>query len=121
MENARPRKKILLVDDEQSVREAIKMLLQIDDYEVVEAENGERALALFREQPFNIVLTDFRMGHGKMSGGDLALAIKKIDPAMPLILITGYHDEVPPGAFDSILYKPFSLDQLRKIITSRLP
>lgn len=118
MENSRQRKRILLVDDEQSVREAIKMLLLIDDYEVVEAESGEKAIALFQQQAFHIVLTDFRMGHGKMTGGDVAVAIKQEAPSMPIILITGYHDEVPPGVFESILYKPFSLDQLRKTITS---
>lgn len=120
METNKERKRILLVDDEQGVRDAIKMLLQIDEYEVVEAENGERALALFNQEPFSIVLTDFRMGQGRMTGGDLATAIKEKAPAMPLILITGFHDEVPPGVFDAVLYKPFSLDQLRKTITKWL-
>lgn len=112
------RKRILLVDDERAVRAATKMLLEVDDYEVAEAENGAAALALFDKQKFNLVITDFRME--KMNGGELAVRIRKNHPGVPIILITGFHDEVPPGAFDQILYKPFSWDELRRAISSKI-
>jgi YesN/AraC family two-component response regulator len=54
-------KRILLVDDERSVRETLRSLLCHDDHEVVEANNGAEALRLFAQDQFDLVLTDLRM------------------------------------------------------------
>jgi two-component system cell cycle sensor histidine kinase/response regulator CckA len=114
METDRQRKRILLVDDEREVRCATKMLLEFSDYEVVEAENGLKALEAFEQQSFDLIVTDFRMD--QMNGGQLATKVKQIAPALPIIMVTGYHDEVPAGVVDVILDKPFSWDELRRTI-----
>jgi CheY-like chemotaxis protein len=55
------KKRILLVDDEPSVRGAFRMMLEIDDHTVTEASNGAEALELFTKGQFDLVTTDFDM------------------------------------------------------------
>ena len=61
--------KILLVDDERALRVTLAANLELDGMEVVEAESGERALELLRSAPFDLMLSDIRMGG--MSGAEL--------------------------------------------------
>ena len=114
MDTTCARKRILLVDDEAEVRSATKMLLEFHGYDVDEADNGVKGLALFQKDGFDLVITDFRME--KMNGGELAQKIKKLSPSTPVIMITGYHDEVPSGVVDVLVDKPFSWDHLRNSI-----
>ncbi|HSY18915.1 MAG TPA: response regulator [Candidatus Acidoferrales bacterium] len=117
-------KRILLVDDEPSVSKAIKMLLEYDGFTVQTAENGEAALALFEQDQFDLVITDFSM-HG-MTGGQLAARIKQLRPGQPVILATAsiYKLEEakhPARIVDYILDKPFGLRELREAIASIFP
>jgi two-component system cell cycle sensor histidine kinase/response regulator CckA len=117
-------KKILLVDDEPSVSKAIKMLLEHDGFQVQIAENGVVALALFAQDHFALVITDFSMPG--MTGGELAARIKKIRPGQPIILATAsiYKLEEaghPARIVDCVLDKPFGLQELREAITRLCP
>lgn len=114
-------KRILLVDDERPMRELLKLLLNgVDRYCVLEAGSGEEALEVIKKEALDLVITDFRMAHNGMTGGDLALAIKEFAPKLPIILVTGFHDPLPPGVFDAVLHKPFSVEQLRAKIQKLL-
>lgn len=113
-------RRILLVDDERPVRDAIRLLLQLENCQVVEAESGEQAMALLEHEQFDIILTDFRMAQDGMTGGDLAAAVKNSNASVPIILVTGFHDTIAPGIFDAVLYKPFTLEQLRGTIRKLL-
>jgi CheY-like chemotaxis protein len=113
-------KRILLVDDETSVRGSFRMMLEIDDHTVTEANNGAEALDLFTQGQFDLVATDFEMP--VMKGNELAVRIKKLAPKQPILMITAYgkelgHSESP---VDSILNKPFTLDDLRRAIAKLL-
>jgi CheY-like chemotaxis protein len=118
----RPRgKRILLVDDQQNVREAIRFLLRQDDHSVIEAADGPAALDLFRQHHFDLVITDFEMPI--MKGNELAARIKQLSPAQPVLMITAYAGrlmdaEVP---IDGILDKPFHLVDLRQLLAELLP
>ncbi len=84
------KKQILLVDDEQDIREVLAMALQDMGYDVIEAEDGEQALRIFREQRPAIVITDIKMPG--IDGIELLQRIKESNPATEVIMITGHGD-----------------------------
>jgi DNA-binding NtrC family response regulator len=107
--------RLLIVDDDQSMRAALYESLSSCGYEVETAENGADALVKFKEGQFAGVVTDMRMP--KMSGMDVLRGVKKISPLTPVILITAYGtvntavEAMKEGASEFIM-KPFSLDDL---------
>ena len=113
-------KRILLVDDEPSVRKTFRMLLEFDGHAVTEACDGAEALDLFTRGQFDLVTTDFEMP--VMKGNELAIRIKDLAPRQPILMITacetGFGDSENP--VDSILNKPFALDNLRGAIAMLL-
>jgi two-component system, NtrC family, nitrogen regulation response regulator NtrX len=112
-------KRILLVDDERSVRDTIRHLLRFDDHTVTEANNGAEALGLFAQNRFDVVLTDCVMPFVK--GTELAVRIKKLAPDQPILMITGHG--LKPGLHnpvDAVLRKPFDLGALRTALAGVL-
>ena len=115
--------RILLVDDQKSLRRSLSLMLQGAGFETDEAESGEGALSRLGNQKYDLVITDLRMDG--MSGVDLLREIKRDNPALPVILITAYGsidsavDAMRLGAFD-YLTKPFrEQDILEKIHASQ--
>jgi two-component system, cell cycle response regulator CpdR len=112
-------KRILLVEDEASVRIAYRMLLEIDDHTVVEAGNGAEALNLFAEGGFDLVITDFEMP--VMKGDELAVKIKAQAPRQPILMLTAYErTRNAENPVDLILNKPVQFEDLRQGISSLL-
>ena len=113
-------KRILLVDDESSVRGCFRMILEIDGHTVTEANNGAEALDLFTESRFDLVATDFEMP--VMKGDELAVRIKQRAPKQPVLMITAYGKQLgdSENPVDGILNKPFTLDNLRGAIAKVL-
>ncbi len=113
-------KRILLVDDQDAVRQAISLLLSLDNHEVVEAGDGEKALELYKQGRFDLVMTDFEMPN--MRGDQLAARIKQLCPSQPILMITAYAELVDPAhqAIDAALDKPFMLDDLRQVMARLL-
>jgi DNA-binding response OmpR family regulator len=113
-------KRILLVEDEPSVRRSFRMLLEFDGHAVIEARDGAEALDLFARGQFDLVTTDFEMP--VMKGNELAVRIKNLAPSQPILMITacetGFGDSENP--VDSILNKPFAMDDLRGAIAKLL-
>ncbi|MEN6469823.1 MAG: sigma-54 dependent transcriptional regulator [Smithella sp.] len=107
--------RLLIVDDDSSMRMALYESLSSCGYEVETAENGADALVKFKNGQFAGVVTDMRMP--KMSGMDVLRGVKRISPATPVILITAYGtvntavEAMKEGASEFIM-KPFSLDDL---------
>lgn len=115
--------RILLVDDQKSLRRSLSLMLQNAGFETEEAESGEEALSHLGKQRYDLVITDLRMEG--MSGVDLLREIKRENPTVPVILITAYGsidsavDAMRLGAFD-YLTKPFrEQDMLEKIHASQ--
>src|ERR1039458_2696312 len=113
-------KRILLVDDQPSVRGTIRLMLEIDDHIVTEANNGAEALDLFTPGQFDLVTTDFAMP--VMKGNELAVRIKQLAAMQPILMITGYAEELgdADNPVDSILKKPFTLESLRGAVAKLL-
>jgi CheY-like chemotaxis protein len=112
-------KRILVVDDEPLVCEAVEMMLKFDGHRVESASNGEEALEMFRKNKYDLVLTDYSMPG--MKGDELALAIKDLEPAQPVVMITAYAEMIrsltsPIRGVDCVISKPFLLEDLRSAI-----
>jgi CheY-like chemotaxis protein len=116
-------KKILVVDDEPFVCDAVKMMLTFDGHEVKMANSGKEALELLGVETFDLVITDFAMP--AMKGDELASLIKQRNPGQPVIMITAYAEMLqssgnPLGGVDRLISKPFLLDDLRAAIAHLL-
>ncbi len=83
-------KKILLVDDEKDIREVVHLSLSDLGYQVLEAEDGDEALRIFKETQPPIVLTDIKMPN--MDGIELLQEIKRVNPETEVVMITGHGD-----------------------------
>jgi DNA-binding NtrC family response regulator len=107
--------RILVVDDEPVQREMIGGFLKKQGFEVIAADSAERALELFRQDAFDLVLTDQKMA--EMSGLELLQAVHTINAETPVILITAFGTieaavaALKHGAID-YLTKPLNLDEL---------
>ncbi len=106
---------ILVVDDEPVQREMVSGFLKKQAFNVTSAESGGKGLELFRQESFDLVLTDQKMAN--MSGLDLLQAVHAINPETPVILITAFGTietavaALKQGAID-FLTKPLNLDEL---------
>lgn len=119
-----PPRKILVVDDEPFVCDAVKMMLNFDGHEVDVAASGQEALALFDQHKYDLVITDFSMP--SMKGDELAAAIKARAPQQPVVLITAYAEMLqssghPLKGVDLVISKPFLLENLREAIAKVTP
>ncbi len=111
--------RVLVVDDQEIICELIAEHLASDGHTTASAANGHEALQLFRTSTYDLVLTDQSMP--MMNGAQLGSAIKALSPSTPVILLTGFGDEMmalggrPPGV-DLVLGKPISHADLRRAI-----
>jgi two-component system response regulator HydG len=116
-------KRILIVDDDRDMCHLLERYLQRKGFETESANTGGRGLAVFREKKFDIVICDFRLGD--MEGREVLLEIKREDPSIPVIIITGYSDikiaidVIKAGAFDYIT-KPLVPDEVLNVINKAL-
>ena len=78
---------ILLIDDDQTLRRALRLSLEKLGHAVVEAREGQAGLAAFKSQPIDLVITDLIMP--EMEGVETIRALKKLSPGVPIIAITG--------------------------------
>lgn len=80
--------RILIIDDDENLREGLLALLESNNYTVAGAGSGKEALALLENQVFDLIITDYKMQ--QMDGMDLLKSIHKNFPAMKVIMITGF-------------------------------
>ncbi len=119
-----PSRRILVVDDEPFVCDAVKMMLNFDGHIVETASNGKDALEMFEKDKFDLVITDFAMPN--MKGDELAAAIKARSPKQPVVMITAYAEMLqssgnPLTGVDFVISKPFLLENLREAIARTAP
>ena len=111
--------RILVVDDEDMSRDVLVSLLHRKGYQVGSAPDGKTALAMFRDQSFDLVLSDVRMPG--ISGLQLLAAIKEISPTVPVIMLSGYGDvetvvEALKGGAENFLAKPVHMASLERVV-----
>ena len=91
--DAPPRRRVLIVDDESSVREAFQAALEAKGYEVALAADGREALRFIKREAFDLIFLDIFLP--EIGGASVFKALKRRDPEAVVVLITGYpyHDE----------------------------
>jgi CheY-like chemotaxis protein len=116
----KPRKaRILIVEDEDEVRELLKDILSEGGHEVAFASDGQKGLALFQEKTFDLVFTD--LGMPGMSGWEVAEQIKRLSGETPVALITGWEvkqkkQELKSKGVDVVLKKPFRVEEILSLV-----
>lgn len=119
LENNAENLHILVVDDEEDIRDASERILTRMGFQVSKASRGDQAIKLFKENNFSIILLDLKMPG--MDGMEVLKEIRQIDDSVHIIVITGYAtletaiEAMKRGAYDFIS-KPFEPEQLRIII-----
>ena len=113
--------KILVVDDQESMRTLLQDMLEVIGYEVTLAGGGEEALTILEGSQFNLVLSDLNMPG--MDGTALLRSIKSSMPDLPVVIITGYgtfHTEkrVMREGADGYISKPCTLAKIDKTLAS---
>ncbi len=110
-----PKSRILLAEDDESMRGFLERALTKAGYEVISFDNGEDAFARLKEEPFTLLLTDIVMP--KMDGIELARRAAEIDPELKIMFITGFaavvlNNEQSAPKEARVLSKPFHLKDL---------
>ena len=114
-----PPTRLLVVDDEDFVRDLLRDILEGERCEVKLAQDGTEALALFREHEFEGVFTD--VGMPGMSGWELAREIRQLNQGIPIAIITGWgelvgsHEQRAAGV-DWVVAKPFTADRIAELV-----
>jgi two-component system, NtrC family, response regulator PilR len=114
---------ILVVDDEKSLRDFLVIMLEEDGYQVVTAPGVEKAIQLIRENIFDLILTDIRMGGA--NGIDVLDEARNTLPDTPVVMMTAYASAetavtaMKKGAYDYIS-KPFKIEDIQLIVKNAL-
>lgn len=118
-----PTEKILIVDDEQSMTQFLGIVLRKEGYQVASTNSGRDALEKVRGESFDAVITDIRMPG--MDGIQLLEGIKKIDPTLPVVIMTAYAsqqsaiDAVNLGAFQYLI-KNAKNDEIKLVVRNAI-
>lgn len=112
--------KILVMDDEESIREVASVLLETLGYEVSLASTGEEAVQMCRGGKFDAVVMDLTIPGG-MGGCDAARIIREFDKDIILVVSSGYSNDPVMASykdygFDDVLMKPYRLDQMGEVL-----
>lgn len=116
------KKKVLICDDEEGVRESLKLILE-DGYDLSFAATGKEAIEKTKKEPIDIVILDIKMP--KMNGLEILKELKKISPGIKVIIASGYKsvetasEAIKFGASDYII-KPFETSQVLNAIDNTL-
>ncbi len=118
------RYRLLLVDDEPNVINALKRIFRQENYEILTASCGEHALSLLEQQPVHVVISDFKMPG--MDGGELLKRIRSMQPNTIRMMLTGHADvaavmsAMKVGAVYKFMLKPWNDDDLRVTVALAL-
>ena len=115
--------KLLIVDDERNIRRSLERFFQSLGHTVVVAEGGPEAAAIVAAQPFDLLLTDYKMA--ELNGLELIAETRRRQPGCQVILMTAYATvenavaAMKAGAYDYVT-KPFSLEQIQHVVERAL-
>jgi two-component system response regulator PilR (NtrC family) len=116
--------RVLVVDDERSMREVLSIVLKRDGYDVLVAEDGPSAVELMKRERIDILITDIRMPH--MSGVDVLREAKRIDPEIISIVMTAFAstdtavEALRLGAADYVHKSPQAVNEVRLRVRKEL-
>ncbi|MFC1511247.1 response regulator transcription factor [Candidatus Margulisiibacteriota bacterium] len=118
-------KHILVIDDQESMRNIVAQMLRNEGYQVSEADNGQAGLRLFvqNKYAFDLILADVNMP--KIDGFEFLKKVKTLSPNSPVIFLTGINEEVAKTVgteykVDGIIKKPFVVEEALAVIQKAL-
>ena len=115
--------RILVIDDDDGVREILKLYLETEGYNILEAENGEVGINILRSEDnmvnVGLILCDIRMP--KINGAQCVDYLRKEAPGVPVVMVTGYPDTEMATAFlkkgvKDYLVKPVEKEKLLNVV-----
>jgi len=113
--------RILVIDDDEDFRFIITRTLEKEGYLVQAVGSGAEAIEALKSQKFDLALVDIKMP--EMGGRETVKEIRKLDPQLPVLLVTGspdWPDRELRAAAQGWIYKPFRLAQLRSMVRELL-
>jgi CheY-like chemotaxis protein len=118
-DSGRVPRRLLIIDDDPACRTTVGWLLRKLGHTVAEAESGSAGLALLRQQPVDLVMTDLTMPG--LTGWAVARLVKAMRPRLPVVLVTGDAYAIPPDQperawVDAILAKPCRVAAMQTVI-----
>ena len=119
--------RVLVIDDEQSVRDAFADALEDMPYVVEAVSGGEEALAKAQSDPADLIFLDLKMPG--MDGVEVLHHIRELDEVVPIYIVTAFHAEFldrlqaaeEEGLAFQLLHKPIGQEAIRKVATAVLP
>jgi len=114
---------ILVIDDEDTVREALEDMLAAGGHRVISSSSAKEGIELFKKEKVDLVFTD--LGMPEIPGWQLAKLIKEIEPRTPVVMITGWgiqvaKEEIKDSSIDFFIAKPFREDELLEIMAEAM-
>jgi CheY-like chemotaxis protein len=116
------KKTILIIDDDQGIREVLSEYLHELGYDILTAADGLEGMDKIRLQNFDLLLLDIRIPY--VSGLGLLQIAREANPAIPVVCMTGYGsspEKIAAEEVRHILSKPFELQELAKAVASLIP
>lgn len=115
--------RIIIIDDDKSIRQVLKTILEQEGYTVDTADTGKQAILKTNEKAYNLALIDMRLPD--IDGIDLILKIKDTTPRMRKIIVTGYPTiqnamEAVNRQADAFILKPFDVERVLQTIREQL-
>jgi CheY-like chemotaxis protein len=110
---------VLVAEDDKLIRTIFAEIVEGEGFDVVEADNGQRALDIVTSRKIDMIISDMKMP--VMNGFDLLVAVKKSHPEIPVTVITGFNSEyleadaMAAGA-DAYITKPFRVDDVSETL-----
>jgi len=115
-------KNVLVIDDEDFIRELIKDFLELDGVDCAGAETAEQGIELLKEKDFDLILLDRNLG--KTKAEDLIARIRSDRRHIPIVILTGDQqcgsDYLEETGADGIIFKPFQVSDFMESITKFL-
>ncbi len=109
--------RILIVDDEESMRDFLRLMLTKEGYNITTAASGEEAVKILEENIFDLIVSDMQLG-GKLNGVDILKTAKKLSHETVVLMITAYAtletaiETFREGAYDYVM-KPFDVNEIK--------
>lgn len=112
-------KRILVVDDDPSIRRSVRLILAVGGYDVLEADSAQEALQVVEDAPPDLVIMDLVLP--TMRGRECANLLQAHQPRLPILFVSGYtnQESIRLGLMtegEAFLRKPFEIDELRQVV-----
>ncbi|OFZ22544.1 MAG: hypothetical protein A2X94_03560 [Bdellovibrionales bacterium GWB1_55_8] len=111
-------KTVLLVEDDEAIRQVLQMMLEVEQFDVLVAANGQEALEILAKAPVRpcLILLDLMMP--VMNGWEFVEAVNKVEAyaSIPIVVITAFHDKVDTIKVNGFMLKPIEFDGFLKTV-----